>query len=116
VFALRGLSRLLGNPENRRSADQMLDICKRMMAAADRPEEKRLVLGRIGDIRDARALELATPHLKDANLRNEAATAVISITQSIKKQMEEARKAVEQVQKTPEINESLKNQARELLK
>jgi HEAT repeat protein len=116
VFALRGLSRLLGNPENRRSADQMLDICKRMMAAAERPEEKRLVLGRIGDIRDARALELATPHLKDANLRNEAATAVISITQSIKKQLEEARKAVEQVQKTPEVSESLKNQAKDLLK
>jgi HEAT repeat protein len=116
VFALRGLSRLLGNAENRRSADQMLDICKRMMATADRPEEKRLVLGRIGDIKDARALELATPHLKDPNLRNEAATAVITITQSIKKQLEDAKKAVQQVRDTPEIGESLRNQAKELMK
>jgi HEAT repeat protein len=116
VLALRGLSRLLEMQENRRSADVMLDVCRKMMTGADRPEEKRLVLGRVGEIRDARALELATPYLKDAALRNEAATAILTITRSIKQQMDKAKEAVQKVESTPEISESLKNQAKELLK
>jgi HEAT repeat protein len=116
VLALRGLSRLLAMQENRRPPDAMLEICRRMMAAAERPEEKRLVLGRIGEIKDARALELATPHLNDPALRNEAATAVLNIARSMKQQMDQAREAVQKVQNTPEVSDAVKAQARELLK
>jgi HEAT repeat protein len=116
VLALRGLSRLLAMQENRRTPDAMLDICKRMMAAAERPDEKRLVLGRIGEIKDVRALELATPYLGDAALRNEAATAVLNIARSLKQQMDQARDAVQKVQNTPEVADNIKAQARELLK
>ncbi len=77
VLALRGYVRLAGAGE--RTAGDRLAMLQTAMSAATRPEEKKLVLGALGEVKSVEALAATQPYLADAALREEAAAAVVKI-------------------------------------
>ncbi|MCY2952148.1 MAG: HEAT repeat domain-containing protein [Planctomycetota bacterium] len=114
VLGLRGLVRLISKPDARMPAAQALALYKQMMELCSRPEEKRLVLSGLADVKDAGALEMALPFLTDATLRNEAATAINKIARAIGANKAAAKAALQKVVGS-DVAANLKKQAQDLL-
>lgn len=74
-------------------ADQRLAMCRQGAVLAQRPEEKKLLLGALGSIKQIEALELIGPYLDDAATRNEAGAATVAIAEEILKGSEAGRLA-----------------------
>lgn len=81
ILALRGTIRLI--PQQNVLAEKKLASLKEAMALAERPEEKKLVLGALGGIHTAGALALVAPHLTAPDLKEEAAMAAVGIAEKI---------------------------------
>lgn len=81
VLALNGYVRL--SRERSLSADKRLGMCQEAMALAQRDEEKRVVLGALGSIQNVQALNLVLPYLDQPGVRDEAAAAVLSISEKL---------------------------------
>lgn len=77
VLALRGYVRLAGAGE--RAAGDRVQMLQTALQAATRPEEKKLVLGALGEVKSVEALSATQPFLADEALREEAAAAVVKI-------------------------------------
>jgi len=82
VVALRGAIRLLGDTAGTSPADAM-KAYKDLMAAADRPEDKKLVLGGLAGVSHPDALQMAIACLDDEAVRAEAALATLKIGQAL---------------------------------
>jgi len=80
VVALRGAIRLLGDTA---SAADAMPAYKDLMAAADRPADKKLILGGLAGVAHPEALQLAVSCLDDAAVRAEAALATLKIGQAL---------------------------------
>ena len=80
VLAIRGVLRIIR--ENGIGGPRAFDYCRRLMAVADRREEKRLVLAQLAGIKSAYALEYVASFLQDASLAPEALQAVNQIVAS----------------------------------
>ncbi len=80
VLALRGAAETLGQEPD---ATARLAGLKRALAAAKRPEEKKLVLARIGQVQTPEALALILPFLDDPGLAEEAAVAAIATAEKV---------------------------------
>jgi HEAT repeat protein len=81
VLALRGYVRLITVPPDRPNADKF-KMCQEALAAAKRPDEKKLVLGPLGDIPGLEALRVVLPMLDEQPLRGEAANAAVKIAKA----------------------------------
>jgi len=77
VIALRSGLKLL-QTSGLSDADKLKRV-KEALAAVSRPEEKRLVLGAVGQIKSSAALQLAASYLDDASLQSDAAVSVARI-------------------------------------
>ena len=77
VLAIRGYIRMIGL--GRRSTEQRLAMCKEAMAAARRPEERKLVLGELGKTVDVAAMRAALGYLAEGTEETEAASAAVQI-------------------------------------
>ncbi len=96
ILALRGYVRLAGLPAKRPSAETVTMFAS-ILAAAPRPEEVKLVLAGVAQVADPGALALAQSRLADPAVRDEAASAVVSIALAIRDtNPEEAAAAVGQ--------------------
>lgn len=80
VLAIRGLVRL-ASPQEDKPAD--MKTLADVMGLAQRPQEKRLLLGALGGIAAAESLALVTPLLDDPGLKEEAALAAVMIAENI---------------------------------
>ena len=81
VLALRGymnLARQQGRPDN-----QKLEMCKAAMAACKRPDEKRLVLGALRDLRSIEAFQMAAPLMDEPKCQREAVSAAVQIARNL---------------------------------
>lgn len=97
VLALRGYVRVVGLSSDR-PAEATLKMYANAMSAARRPDEKKLVLAGVGQMKDLAALELATAYLGDSALTAEAATAMLQVAEAISyPHREAAEAAVQQV-------------------
>jgi HEAT repeat protein len=76
VLALRGYVRLAGVEKN--GAKKMAMLTE-SMGLAQRPDEKKLVLGELGNIRTLESMKLIAPCLDDPKLANEAGTAAVRV-------------------------------------
>ena len=76
VLALRGYVRLIGASGELSPADA-LGRLRRVLPAAFRPEDKRLVIGALGKVAHRDAVALAQSFLADADYRSEAAAAML---------------------------------------
>jgi hypothetical protein len=82
VLALRGYVRLANVPPDRPAAER-LKMYEAALAAAKRPEEKRLVLGPLGEIKVIGALRMAAALMGDDPLKEEAAATAVRIAKSM---------------------------------
>jgi HEAT repeat protein len=97
VLALRGIARLATLPGPRPAA-QTARLLAESLTLATRPEEKRLVLGALGEVADGAALTAALGCLDDKQVELEAATATVRIAKRLRTaQPQAARAAVERV-------------------
>lgn len=76
VLAIRGLVRL-ASPQKEKPAD--LNTLAQVLGQAQRPQEKRLVLGVLASVATAESLALVVPLLDDPVLANEAGLAAVMI-------------------------------------
>jgi sugar phosphate isomerase/epimerase/HEAT repeat protein len=81
VLALRGYVRLAGLPDV--PAAQKLKMYQDALAAAKRPDEKRLALGGLGDMKSAEALRMVIPLLDDPSLAAEACVTAVKIAKNL---------------------------------
>ncbi len=80
--ALRGYFRSLGLNEGR-PADQTLALYRDGLALASTPDDRRLALSGLAQLKSPAALDLAAESLKDPALRKEAEVAVLQIAQAV---------------------------------
>ncbi len=80
VLAIRGLVRLAG-PQDEKPAD--LKILAETLSLANRPQEKRLVLGILGGVATPQALELVASAIDQSATADEAALAAVMIADRI---------------------------------
>jgi HEAT repeat protein len=81
VLALRGLVRLL--PQADLPVAKRFEMLKGAMAAADRDDERQLVLSALGSVPDADALTLVASCLDNPVLREESCIAAVAIAEKL---------------------------------
>ena len=81
VLILRGCVRLLGL--GTRPATERLTIHEELMKAAQRPEDRKLVLAGLADVADPAALKMVEPCLEDPEIKVEAERAMLKIASGI---------------------------------
>ncbi len=116
TLALRGCVRLL-SAATASDAPSMNSVRTygALMADAKDAEEKKLILGGLGQSASLGALRLATPCLDDSDVRAEAELAVIAIAQSVAAVSPTAVQAVARRLAEESTNENIKKQATDLL-
>jgi HEAT repeat protein len=65
------------------SVEQRLEMCKQAASLVQRDEEKRLLLGTLSNIESPDAMGLILPYLSEANLRQEAGLAAVTLAQKL---------------------------------
>ncbi|MDB5322586.1 MAG: repeat protein [Phycisphaerales bacterium] len=78
ILSLRAYVRLVGLP-SKRPAPETVKLYQDALAAAKRNDEKKMVLGGLGELKDAKALEVVVPFLSDEALVSEACAAALKI-------------------------------------
>ncbi|MBK9138889.1 MAG: HEAT repeat domain-containing protein [Verrucomicrobia bacterium] len=92
MLGLRGYVGFASNPDL--PVEQRLAICREAATVAQRPEEKRLLLGALGSIKNVAAVELITPHLQAADTKEEAVAALVAVADELLKRNDASAKAV----------------------
>ena len=82
VLAFRGCVRLIPmqNKKNSEKADDMAA----MVGLAKRVDERKLAVGAIGNLTDAKALTYLLDYLKDDELKGEAASAIVNLSEKLR--------------------------------
>ncbi|HUU11154.1 MAG TPA: HEAT repeat domain-containing protein [Phycisphaerae bacterium] len=113
VLALRGY--VQHSRQRDRSEAERLKMCQAAMPLAKRPDEQKMILGVLRDLRSIEALRLTAPLIGEDNLKREAADAAVRIARNMgDKVPEEAKDAMEQaIQATKD--ERIQREAREVL-
>jgi len=110
VLALRAYIRLAGQQDA--GPDKLVESLKDAMALADRDNERRLALSALGNVPSVKALELVTPHLSKAALKEEACLAAVAICEKlVPRHGEQVARAMQQVAQTT-ANKQLAARAR----
>ena len=77
VLALRGMVRLLTTSDVDQA--QAIEMYRQALRAAERPDEKKLIIAGLGSIRSIESLRLVAGYLDDDALKSEAAMAAVKI-------------------------------------
>jgi HEAT repeat protein len=114
VLALRGYVRLVGLP-SKRPAAETVKLYQDALAAAKRNDERKLVLGGLGELKDTKALYAVAPFLSDQALVNEACAAAVKIAKDSWQSNRELAKAM--MNKVLEVskNDGQKKSAKDVL-
>jgi len=117
AMALRSYINLARSEHWRRNTAQQLKIYREALRIAKRAEERRAVLGALGDIHETESVKLAASCLQDKDVAEEAAAAVVRIVGRLKnKTAQEAQEALEQVMKVAKNEGTLKEARKFLIK
>ena len=115
ILGLRGYVRLARSSESRK-ADDRVAMFREALGTAERPEEKKLVLGALGGVGSVAALDLVEPYLADQALKSEAQAACLRLAQSLAgREPARARAALLKLVESSE-DQALRQQAQEALK
>jgi hypothetical protein len=115
ILALRGFVRLLAL-ESKRPAEKTLELYRKAMGLAPDASEKRRVLSGLANAKSCGALEMATTYLEDKSLSREAEYAVVKIAEGIAGDFPDlARQTLEAIIERTK-NDTLRNQAQEILR
>ncbi len=94
MLCLRGYLALAGQSDL--GPDKALAMCRDAGALIQQPDEKKLLLGALGNIHNPGSIELILPFLDDASVKEEAATACVNVSEKLL-QGKEAAKAAPQL-------------------
>jgi HEAT repeat protein len=81
MICLRGYLALAGHADL--STDQRLAMCRQAASLIQKDEEKKLLLAALGSISSVEALDLITPYLDDAAVKEEASTGIVDISDKL---------------------------------
>ncbi|MGA2500644.1 MAG: HEAT repeat domain-containing protein, partial [Tepidisphaeraceae bacterium] len=81
MFGLRSYLGMAGRAEL--PGDQRLEMCRNAATLVQRPEEKKILLGALGNINSPDALPLIAPHIDDPATSNEAVAAAVSSAERV---------------------------------
>ena len=81
ALAFRGVVRLIGL-DSERSANETVKLYKQVMNLASNASEKKMILSKLSNVESFAALYLASDYLKDEQLQQEAAVAMLKIAES----------------------------------
>jgi hypothetical protein len=81
ILALRGYVRMA---EKKRD-NEKIPMMKEAISLAKRPDEKKLVLGKMGNIRTAESLKAIIPYIGEAAIANEAGQAAYNVARRLGK-------------------------------
>jgi HEAT repeat protein len=114
ILALRGFVRLLGLASDR-SAGETIELYKKAMSLAPDAGEKKKVLSGLATTKSVAAMQMAAGYMDDKALSVEAGAAVVNIAGGIYADYpEQAKNMLNQIIKTTK-NESLREQAQEII-
>ncbi len=112
VLAVRGYVRLVRLPGEREPLETFR-LLEKAMPLAQRPEEKRLVLGALAEVRHVGALRMAESLLDDETLRDEAGVSTLAIARALAaEECDAALAAIERVRAAP-VGEKVRQQVEE---
>ena len=112
ILAVRGMVRIVGLRSDRSNADT-IKLYRQILDAAQRPDEKKLVIAGIADVRDAAAYDMLTPFLADAATANEAGTAIIKLAGNLRNNQRNRTDAVLDKIAASAADDSVKKRAAE---
>ncbi len=115
ALALRNYVALARSETWRREPPRQLKMYGEALKIAKRAEEKRAVLGGLTEVREPQAIALAASCLKDAEIAEEAAAAVVQIADRVKNKADEAVQAALRGVVEISKNQNTLKQARKLL-
>jgi hypothetical protein len=114
VLSLRGYVRLVGLA-SKRPAGETVGMLEEGMKAARRPEERKMVLGGLGNVKDVAALEAVIPYVSDEAVSGEACAAAVKIGRKVwEKHREVTKSAMGKVLEVSK-NEGQRRGAKEVL-
>lgn len=115
VLAMRGCLRLAGVKE--RPAGERLDIYKKVLETAKRPDEKKQALAGTADLMTPEALELLKGYFADRALGDDAANAAVRMAKQGGPFLgDKAAEALECIKNLPGVSEQLRKAAEEGIK
>jgi HEAT repeat protein/type 1 glutamine amidotransferase len=77
LLAMRAASNLLR--ESDRPVPEKISLYKQMMELAERTEDKKFVLGALGQVENIEVIKIVEPYIEDEDLKNEAGAAAAGI-------------------------------------
>ncbi|MBI2927508.1 MAG: hypothetical protein HYY24_17570 [Verrucomicrobia bacterium] len=83
ALCLRGVLRLAADADA--PADQRLSLCRQAAALAQQTDEKKLLLGALGGLKNTESLALIVPYLDDAGAKAEASAATVAVAEELLK-------------------------------
>jgi HEAT repeat protein len=92
VLSLRGYVRVVGLA-SKRPAGETVRMLEEGMKAARRPEERKMVLGGLGNVKDVAALEAVIPYVSDEAVSGEACAAAVKIGREVWEKHREVTKS-----------------------
>ncbi len=113
ILALRGFVDLIGLSAD--SDPQKLQAYQQAMTLADQPAEKKRILAKLTQLQTAEALDWAVSFLSNADLKQEAAQAVIAIARSVGLRGKEKTTAALKAVLAADVVADLKQQAQQVL-
>jgi hypothetical protein len=96
VLALRGYVRMV-HLDPSRPLDERFRMCEKAFGAAARPDEKKLVLGALGQVPTMEALTLAARQTGDPALAEEAGAVAVALAERVQGDKAAIRAAMEKV-------------------
>ena len=82
ILALRGYVRMA---ERKRNDGEKISMMKEAISLAKRPDERKLVLGKMGNIRTVESLKAIIPYISEAAIANEAGQAAYNVARRLGK-------------------------------
>lgn len=113
MIALRGYLRLAGLPDC--AAAEKVKMCQEALAVAKRPDEKKLILGVLGDVGTAEAFLMTVPMLQEEPVREEAAQASTKIAKALGNKLPPKTKAAMEAVLSFTKNKNTKKDAEDVL-
>ena len=105
TIVLRGYLNLAGRGDL--PVEQRLEMCRQAASMVQRDDEKRLLLGTLGNIESPETLALITPYLDNAGIRQEAAMAALTVAEKLLRgrnvPAERAAKVIEPLEKVTQV-------------
>ncbi|KPJ66918.1 MAG: hypothetical protein AMJ43_06630 [Coxiella sp. DG_40] len=114
ALAFRGVVRLIGL-DSERSANETVKLYKQAVNLALNVSEKKMMLSKLSNVESFAALYLASDYLKDAELQQEAAVAMLKIAESTRNTHPQQTKILLRMIIQTVKNDYLHQQVQELL-